>query len=126
MSWLAALKGGAEVAKVVDKFVTTKGERLEMDSKDADTLRTMFDKRIHGTWFDAFVDGVSRLIRPGVTLYLLLGFDGRLIHLPSPNTVDPFWQTALYLVLTFWFGGRALLKDLPKAIMFMNKIRGKL
>lgn len=130
MAFLATLKGlvsgGAQVARVVDKFVSTKGERLELEKEDADAVRGMLDSYIHGTWFDALVDGINRLVRPGITIYLCVGFDGRLIQLPDPTQVDPFWQTCFYLVLTFWFGGRMIMKDLPQAIMYFSKMRKKL
>lgn len=130
MGVLASLKamvsGGTKVAEVVDKFVTTKGERLTLEAQDAAVVRGMLDKYVHGTWFDALVDGINRLVRPGITLYLCLGIDGRLVHLPDIDKIDPFWQTCFYLVLTFWFGGRMVLKDLPQAIMYFAKMRKKL
>jgi hypothetical protein len=67
------------------------------------------------------VDALNRLVRPGVTGWLLGGFIGYW-KLPEPGAIDPYWQSAFYLVLTFWFGGRMLLKDLPAAI---KAIRGR-
>lgn len=121
-----AIKGAADIGKVVDNLITTKGERLELEAADADKVRAMMAQAVNGTWFDSLVDGLSRLIRPGVTIWLLLALDGRLASLPQIGGVDPFWQTIVYLVLTFWFGGRMLWKDIPKMLVGLHKLRGRI
>lgn len=112
--------GGKTVADIADKAIHTSQERTETDQKDLESAREM-QMSSHGTLFDVLVDGLSRLIRPGVTIWLVGGFVGWW-KLPDIEVIDPYWQNIFLLVLTFWFGGRAILKDLPAAIKL---IRGK-
>lgn len=126
MSWLKTiggfLFGGSsggnvgKVAEVVDDAIHTEQERTETDQKDLSEARGMLSTACNG-----FVDGVNRCIRPGVTVWLIGGMSGWW-KLPAPGEVDDFWLNTFYLVLTFWFGGRAILKDLPAAI---KAIRGR-
>lgn len=128
MSFLSKLAGwffggGKTVEKVVDmadKAIDTQQERSERDAQDLESARAM-QLHTHGTLFDVFVDGLSRLVRPGVTLWLVGGFIGWW-PLPRTESISEYWQNVFMLVLTFWFGGRAILKDLPSAIRAM---RGK-
>ena len=115
--------GGKTVEKVVDmadKAIDTQQERSERDASDLESARAM-QLSSHGTWFDSLVDGLARLVRPGVTLWLVGGFIGWW-PLPRTETISEYWQNVFMLILTFWFGGRAILKDLPSAIRAM---RGK-
>ena len=121
VGWLTG--GGKTVEKVVDmadKAIDTHQERAERDVTDLESARAM-QLSSHGTWFDALVDGLARLVRPGVTLWLVGGFIGWW-PLPRTETISEYWPNIFMLVLTFWFGGRAILKDLPSAIRAM---RGK-
>jgi len=68
---------------------------------------------------DALVNGINRLIRPAVTVGLIGGLFGWW-PLPQPNTVDPMYWRYTEIVVTFWFGGRALFKDLPAAIKYLR------
>jgi hypothetical protein len=116
--------GGKTVEKVVDiadKAIDTAQERGERDSQDLESARAM-QMFSHGTLFDVFVDGMSRLVRPGVTLWLVGGFIGWW-PLPRTETVSEYWQNVFLLVITFWFGGRAILKDLPSAIRSMRGLK---
>ena len=115
--------GGKTVEKVVDmadKAIDTQQERSERDASDLESARAM-QLTSHGTWFDSLVDGFARLVRPGVTLWLVGGFIGWW-PLPRTETISEYWQNVFMLVITFWFSGRAILKDLPQAIKAM---RGK-
>jgi hypothetical protein len=121
-SWLFG--GGKTVEKVVDiadKAIDTAQERGERDAQDLESARAM-QMFSHGTLFDVFVDGMSRLVRPGVTLWLVGGFIGWW-PLPRTETVSEYWQNVFLLVITFWFGGRAILKDLPSAIRSMRGLK---
>lgn len=118
--WLFGGGGASKVVDAVDDAILTEQERQQADQKDLESARTM-QTATHGTWFDVLVDGMSRLVRPGVTLWLVGGFIGWWT-LPRIETISEYWQNVFMLVLTFWFGGRAILKDLPSAIRMM---RGK-
>ena len=119
-SWLFGSGGIDKVADVADKAFHTEQEKSQEDAKDLSSARAM-QMFSHGSIFDIFVDGISRLVRPGVTVWLMGGFVGWW-KLPDIGTVDSYWQSIFTLVITFWFGGRAILKDLPAAIKLM---RGK-
>lgn len=115
--------GGKTVDKVVDmadKAIDTQQERSERDASDLESARAM-QSTSNVTWFDSLVDGLARLVRPGVTIWLVGGFIGWW-PLPMTEKISEYWQNIFMLVLTFWFGGRAILKDLPSAIRAM---RGK-
>jgi len=113
-------KTAEKVVDMADKAIDTQQERSERDSADLKDAREMAIPS-HGSWFDVLVDGLSRLVRPGVTLWLIGGFVGWWV-LPKIETISEYWQNVFMIVLTFWFGGRAILKDLPSAIKSM---RGK-
>jgi hypothetical protein len=109
-------KTGERVMESVDKAVYTRQEATQDDAKDLTDARTVFASP---SQFDSWVDKANRLIRPGVTLWLVGGMIGWW-QLPKSDAVDPYWQNIFMIVLSFWFGGRALLKDLPAAIKLMR------
>lgn len=109
-----------KVTEIADEAIDTGQERGERDAKDLESARAM-QLHTHGTLFDVVIDGMSRLVRPGVTLWLVGGFVGWWA-LPDTDRISQFWLNTFTIVLTFWFGGRAILKDLPSAIRAM---RGK-
>ena len=80
--------GGKTVEKVVDmadKAIDTQQERSERDASDLESARAM-QLTSHGTWFDSLVDGLARLVRPGVTLWLVGGLSaGGLFREPRPS-----------------------------------------
>ena len=125
MNFFARLFGMNKVVEkgteMLDEAIDTPQERSERDTTDLAKAREMALPSSHGSRFDILVDGFSRLVRPGVTLWLLGGFTGWW-NLPKPGVVEPYWENVFMIVLTFWFGGRAILKDLPAAIRLM---RGK-
>lgn len=120
--WLFGGSAGAEKAlDVADKAFYTEQERAAEDAADLASARSFAGPSDNPGAFNQLVDAASRLVRPGVTMWLIGGFVGWW-KLPEPGAIDPFWLNAFMLVLTFWFGGRAILKDLPQAIRL---IRGK-
>lgn len=120
--WLFGGNGGADkVLDVADKAFHTSQERSEQDATDTDSARQFADVSNQPGFINQLVDAANRLIRPGVTLWLVGGFVGWW-PLPKSEALDPYWQNIFLIVLTFWFGGRAILKDLPAAIRMM---RGK-
>lgn len=113
--------GGGKIVDAADKLHYSAQERGEDDVKDTTEARAMTAPS-HGSWFDVLVDGFSRLVRPGVTLWLVGGFIGWWT-LPRIETISEYWQNIFMIVLTFWFGGRAILKDLPGAIAAMRGLK---
>lgn len=126
MGWLTSIgrfftgSGG----KLVDDAFYTKQER----SAD-DTAYTTEAMRQQGGWggksgFDTAVDCISRAIRPGITMWIIGGLIGWW-QLPDMRLIDPFWKQVFWIVLTFWFGGRAIARDIPKMLLAISKLRGK-
>lgn len=74
------------------------------------------------TLANSSVDFFNRLIRPGITLYYLGGFSGWW-KLPEVSQIDPVHFQIFIIIITFWFGGRVLLKDLPSAIGAILRMR---
>jgi len=114
-----------KVTEIADEAFHTEQEKagetaaaVDVDQKDLASARSM-QLPVHGTWFDSLIDGWSRAIRPGITTFLIGGWIGWWAF-PEAGLIDQFWQSVSILVLTFWFGGRALLKDLPAAIRTMR------
>jgi hypothetical protein len=126
VSWWAKLFGGggavAAVAGVVDKAIYTDQEKAADDSHDTASARAFAAPVSAGGYFGDLVDACNRAIRPGVTVWLLGGFVGWW-QFPDPGRVDPFYHTVLLLVLTFWFGGRVLLKDLPATVAVLLALK---
>ena len=93
-----------------------------------DAVFTSQEKAVEDTKFTALtlnntsVDIVNRWIRPAITIWLLGGLSG-CWTLPNTSTVDPVWFQIFMIVITFWFGGRVLLKDLPNAVAAILKMR---
>ncbi len=69
---------------------------------------------------DRIVDTVNHLIRPGVLVWLIGGFMKRW-PLPDPKVVDPQLWTTFMIVITFFFGARTLVTDVPKLIAAFKK-----
>lgn len=81
--------------------------------------------------FDAFVNGLNRLVRPTVTLTLLFGTFGWAMLHPSSFAEraialqmipDELWIMT-GLVMAFWFGSRSLFKDRPAARVKVERVK---
>src|SRR3990172_8607686 len=83
-------KTSEKVLDMADKAIDTQQERSERDQADLSDARDM-QISSHSTMFDVFVDGMSRLVRPGVTLWLVGGFIGwwTLLRVES---ISEYWQ----------------------------------
>ena len=117
------LAGGTvkSIAGVADEYIHTEEERFTSDQADLADARAM-QMATHESWFDSMIDGFARLIRPGMTTWICGGFIGWW-ELPKPDSVDPFWQSVFWVILTFWFGGRVIMKDIPKMVAVLRGIR---
>jgi len=119
MSFWSALFGGDAVGKVadlVDDFNYSDQEQAADDLAETKQARAFAapGQGKQGTIRDV-VDAYNSFIRPGITTWLVGGFMGWW-QLPQPDAIDPFWLNIFMIVVTFWFGGRVLLKDLPNAV----------
>jgi len=116
------------VADIVERFNPGPEKKVEMENalttvinQSQESARNMA-MATHNTWFDALVDGVARLIRPTITIWVTGGMMGAW-KLPDISLVPPFYQQVFWTILTFWFGGRAILKDLPSAVKIIKGIK---
>lgn len=135
-SLLQKLKGGVaglftggvidaagSVADIVERWKpgeTTK-HQMEMDvSKAINDARSYAAPGADGGFIGKIADGLSRLIRPITTIYVLGVLFGFLeFHIPPD--VDPWYLVQGERILVFWFGGKFLLKDIPTAIKYLRK-----
>ncbi len=126
LGWLfGGASGGGGAGKVLDALdeaIHTKQERFEMDAEDMKSVRAMFDTPAGSGFFNQLIDAVNRSVRPVITYALTGGLVGWW-DLPDMKGVDPFYQTLIYLVFTFWFGGRAITKDVPAMLATLKKLR---
>lgn len=120
-TWLFGGGGAQTVVQAVDKAHYSAEERAADDATDLASARAFAGVSNQPGFINQVADAANRLVRPGVTLWLCGGFIGWW-QMPAANTLSEYWQNVFMLVLTFWFGGRALLKDLPAAIKL---IRGR-
>lgn len=122
VGWLFGGGGAETVAKTVDDLHYSGEEKAADDAKDLASARAFAAPSNQPGFINQLVDAVNRGIRPWVTIELCLRWFGYK-SFPDVQGVDPFWVTMTWLVLTFWFGGRALLKDLPAAVKAIRGLR---
>lgn len=122
-----------KVSGIVEKWIPGAGKKHEMNLdiqnliNDSVADARKYDPRtlgggIVGELINLLVDGASRMIRPGVTIGLVGGIMGWW-KLPATGTIDPVILGWIEMVLIFWFGGRALFKDLPSLIKYSKMVK---
>lgn len=112
---------GARIIDAADELHLSAEERQTIDQKDLASARSM-QAASGNTGFDILVNCISRTVRP-VATYWLLGGLANFWTLPSISSVDTFYQSLIYLVFTFWFGGRAITQDIPKMLAALRAIK---
>lgn len=65
-------------------------------------------------------DTVNHMLRPAMMIWIIGGFMKKW-PLPDPKTVDPQLWTVFMVMVTFWFGARTLVKDVPAMIAALKK-----
>lgn len=132
----SALGGGAGsavtetvtgVANVVEKWAPTEKDKADMTvelNKLVETARA-YNPTSVGTgkaaeFINVFVDSLTRLIRPAVTVIIFGGLFG-FWHV-GVKSVDPWIVSWGQDLMAFWFGSRTLLKDLPAALKTIKDI----
>lgn len=112
------------VDDIVDRHVATvenkeafTTEVLGLVQREQQTAAAFAAPGVHNTAFDALVDGINRLVRPVIAIAVLGAWFGwwRLVPI---DTLGAEYQFYVRLVVTFYFGGRVLTKDVPQAIVY--------
>lgn len=110
------------IANIVERWkpgVTTRHE-MEMDvAKLVDGARTSDSPVVNGGFMGSIANGLNRLVRPVVTIYILGGLFG-FFDVQFANDIDPWFLAQGEKIIIFWFGGKVLLKDLPAAIKYLR------
>jgi len=128
----AVVKTAEGVANIVERWKPSEAAKHEMSMEinklvnEAAASARSYDPRTVGQSLfseivNVTVDATSRLIRPAVTVALL----GALVGWWDLNVVgiDPVLQVWTETVFMFWFGGRALVKDVPSFLAAIRKAR---
>ncbi len=111
--WAPSAEGKHEMATEIDKAIEGSVNNARAHDTPPGNNRTKFD---------SVVDGINRLVRPTVTFFLFGGIAG-IWNLPKVNDIDPIVLAWTGTVFLFWFGGRALFKDLPGVIKYLRATR---
>jgi hypothetical protein len=116
-----------QVSDVADKWMPSTTTRHSMGLEDLkagdesqDSARNMVLVS-HGSWLDIGVDALNRLVRPAFTTWafgLLIGWWDQPDHL---LTMNPIVLNILWTIVTFWFGSRVIIKDIPAAVKWARK-----
>lgn len=123
--------GGGKAMDLVDDAIHTDQEKAADDIQDLASARAMLSTMNDYSGqppfvaiINVFIDAVSRTIRPGVTIWVIGGLSGWW-SLPDIEKVSPEWMQVFWVIITFWFGGRVFMKDLPKTLAAIARLRGK-
>lgn len=114
-----------QVSDAVDRWIpsdATLHEQSIEDQQAGDASQESAREMViphHDSWFDILVDGLSRLVRPVITYWIIGGLFGWW-KMDIPGDVHPVMWNIIWTVITFWFGSRMLFKDVP-AIFKMYK-----
>lgn len=123
----AAVDVAGGIADIVERFKPGDVKNFEMSMAISKFIESTYESaRKHDQpqqsgvpWVDATVNGVNRLIRPWVTITVIGSLFGYW-QLPPPDGIAPQYWVLAQIIIGFWFGGRALFKDLPAAIGFIG------
>lgn len=114
-----------QVIEKLDEAVLSKQERFEMDAKDMESVRAYLNTPAGPGLISQIIDSVNRSVRPVMTYWAM----GCLIgwwSSPALESVSPFMQSLIYLIVTFWFGGRVVMQDVPKMLGALSDLKKKI
>ena len=143
MSWLSKAFGavfgsssnGKSVAETAvdtyERFNPSAVKQHEMsidDLKAGDSSQEDARKMVlrgHDSWFDIFIDGINRSVRPFMTVWaigMLMNWWDTTEHW---NNIHPMAWNIIWTIVTFWFGSRVIFKDIPAAFAAYKNWRAK-
>ncbi len=116
-----------QISDVTDKWMPSKTTIHKMsidDQKAGDESQESARAMVlvsHDSWLDIAVDAISRLPRPAFAIWsfcVLVGWVEAPKHL---SDIHPMALNIIWTVVTFYFGARVIIKDIPSAIaMWQN------
>lgn len=112
-----AIRVAAPIAPVADATMPSPivsgpvADPLRSDN-DVQLAREMVIAPSHDSWFDVLVDGAARLPRP-VMAFWVMGMLFGLITPPNLNAMGPKLLTWIEYIMGFYFGHRAMARDIP-------------
>ncbi|MCK5132047.1 MAG: hypothetical protein KAR40_07855 [Candidatus Sabulitectum sp.] len=119
-----------QISDVTDKWMPSKTTIHKMSIEDQQagddsqkSARAMILVS-HDSWLDIAVDALNRMVRPAFTVWafgLLLGWWAPPDHLATMAATNPVVLNILWTIVTFWFGSRMLVKDIPAAVKFAKQ-----
>lgn len=119
-----------QISDVTDKWMPSKTtihrqsiEDLKAGDNSQDSARKMV-LIYHDSWLDIAVDAWARLPRPLFATWafgLLVGWWEQPEHI---NQLNPVLLNIIWTVVTFYFGARVIVKDIPAAVaLTMNAVQ---
>ena len=118
-----------QISDTVDKWHPSKVTIHKMsieDQKAGDDSQDSARKMAfisHDSWLDIVVDAWSRIPRPAFATWafgLLVGWWDQPAHI---NQLNPVLLNIIWTVVTFYFGARVIIKDIPAAIVLLKNAR---
>lgn len=122
-SKIASLLSGGTVEAISRGVATFTGDKVQREENQHDEAMALRDQvaaeaaaaATRGSWWDSFVDGLNRLVRPTFTFGLAALFGWCVVDPEAFSAAmtalqlvpDPLWIIA-GTVLSFWFGDRVL------------------
>jgi hypothetical protein len=125
VDWFFGGTSSATVVNQVDKAFYTKQERAADDAADLADARSFMDSPAGPGFINQLIDALNRSVRPVLTYWAM----GCLIgwwKSPALSELTPFMQNLIYLIITFWFGGRVVMKDIPNMLASLYNLRAKI
>lgn len=116
-----------QVADTVDRFFPsdTTLHKMSLEDQTAGDASQDSARKLtfvsHDSWLDIGVDAFNRMVRPVFTYWgfaLLMGWVDPPQHL---LTMNPIVLNILWTIITFWFGSRIIVKDIPNVLKWMRK-----
>lgn len=114
-----------QTSDVVDKWMPSKTtihnqsiESLKAGDDSQDSARKMVLVS-HDSWLDIGIDAWSRLPRPVIATWVtgvLIGWWEPPAYLNAMYATNPIMMNIIWTVVTFYFGARLIIKDIPAAV----------
>lgn len=121
LAWIGKAIVGAFVHKKIEQVagkanqVSSGVTEVLTSDDDVQRARELPMATSHSTWFDVLIDGISRLPRP-VMAFWVMGILFGLWSGPDFDTIDPKVVTWIEYIMGFFFGHRAMARDIPAMV----------